>query len=191
MTGWIRQERDVLRLTGDVKICTKRIEKEANFASMQFQQNAFNDLTMLHTHQNLKHEGALPCSMLPFTENRRFFGRESVLEDISKTFYQCQSSGTQGSFVLRGLGGVGKTEIALHFAYTQQNAIKNNPKRRNYDAIFWIRADKLELISQAYVDIARRLGIVDRQNDTDSKESQKAVRDWLEITGNPLAIRII
>src|SRR4051794_23839253 len=62
----------------------------------------------------------LPCrSTLPRKENLNFTGRNDVLSAIYNVLRPDKPDGTsstQSVFVLCGLGGVGKTQIAIRFA---------------------------------------------------------------------------
>lgn len=65
---------------------------------------------------------------LPEIRNDRFTGRESILKNISDTLHSGVDRDRQ-SLVLFNLGGVGKTQVALEFAYRAE---------RNFSSIFWI-----------------------------------------------------
>ena len=51
-------------------------------------------------------------------------------------------------FVLHGLGGIGKTQIAVNFARKHQD---------DYSAVFWLDGSSKDSIKQAFLDIAQRL----------------------------------
>ena len=85
---------------------------------------------------------------------------------------------------LVGLGGIGKTQIALRFVH----AVK-----QDYSAysIFWVPAMSMETFKQAYEDIARAVGIrQSKDNREDMKRlvqerlSTKAAGRWLLIIDN-------
>jgi tetratricopeptide (TPR) repeat protein len=68
---------------------------------------------------------------------------------------------------LVGLGGIGKTQVALQFAYSVK---KDCPEF----SVFWIPALSMEMFEQACAEIARALGI--RQ----SQESKEDIRELLQ-----------
>ncbi|KAJ4011437.1 hypothetical protein NW752_008435 [Fusarium irregulare] len=113
-------------------------------------------------------------------ENTRFTGRTSILNALEDKFFG-QDPSQRMSLV--GLGGVGKTQIALRFAYQ----IKDH--RPDY-SIFWVSALSDETAERAYGDIAKKLGVQKRSEDDDVKDlvyqylsSDKAGK-WLLIVDN-------
>src|SRR5579862_5433542 len=52
--------------------------------------------------------------------------------------------------VVQGLGGVGKTAIAIEYAYRF---------RSEYDLVWWIRADQLPSVRGSLAELAQRLGL--------------------------------
>ncbi|GHO51358.1 hypothetical protein KSX_95210 [Ktedonospora formicarum] len=49
---------------------------------------------------------------------------------------------------MSGLGGIGKTQIAIAYAYLH---------RQDYHVILWVPADSLELLVSSYIHIAKPL----------------------------------
>jgi tetratricopeptide (TPR) repeat protein len=85
--------------------------------------------------------------------NRNFTGRKEILERLRQ--------GTSSKITavlpedplptaLRGLGGVGKTAIAIEYAYRY---------RSDYDVVWWIPSEQLPLVRSSLADLARRLGL--------------------------------
>ena len=76
---------------------------------------------------------------------------------------------------MHGLGGVGKTQIALEYAYRHQ---------LHYTYVFWISAvDQSQLLS-GFVDLAKLSGCAKETNKP--SEVAKSVLDWLRVTENRL-----
>ncbi|KAF5243687.1 hypothetical protein FANTH_8058 [Fusarium anthophilum] len=69
-----------------------------------------------------------PCYYIPFTKNSRFTGRITILSALEDKFFGLDQS---PRMALVGLGGAGKTQIALRFAYQVKE------KRSEY-LIFWV-----------------------------------------------------
>ena len=98
---------------------------------------------------------------IPFLRNRRFVGRVKKLVELEEKLMisnDCQK------LALVGLGGVGKTQVALELAYTVK-------ERWPEYSIFWVPALSAESFEQAYRDIAIRCSIPLNPKEEDPKES--------------------
>src|SRR5271170_312525 len=82
---------------------------------------------------------------VPYEHNLNFSGREDILVRIRNFFRDQQPRQHCHRFALHGLGGVGKTQIALQYAYKY---------REEYQHIFWLFAATRENILAGYRDIA-------------------------------------
>ncbi|CAG8137416.1 unnamed protein product [Penicillium salamii] len=106
-----------------------------------------------------------PCSTVPFGRDPDFVPRGSILEDIED---RCSSSTTLIALV--GLGGVGKSQLAIEYSY------RFFEKSADTWA-FWIHANNAARLELSYWDIANRLKIPGRK---DSQASVfQLVTDWL------------
>ncbi|MFE9925761.1 tetratricopeptide repeat protein [Streptomyces sp. NPDC005774] len=72
---------------------------------------------------------------LPGLPTEVFVGRENALASLTSAMEQGSKAITQ---TIQGLGGVGKTTLALHYAHTH---------RESYQLVWWIRADTPEQIT--------------------------------------------
>ncbi|KAI9780960.1 MAG: hypothetical protein M1839_006399 [Geoglossum umbratile] len=122
----------------------------------------------------------IPVSELPFRRNDDFIGRESMLDKLRMLL--AYKEGYQPRAVLYGLGGTGKTQIAVEYAY---RARSNNVKTH------WVNGESDETIAFYYTEIAKAssLTIADEKTEAicarvrawfESKESG----DWLLIIDN-------
>lgn len=87
----------------------------------------------------------LPCFSLPVAENKRFFGREDVLSQLDDHLQPSSDASGIRSVALWGLGGVGKTQTALAYAYS---------KIEHLDAVFWIPAETQLSLQQGFSKVA-------------------------------------
>jgi hypothetical protein len=63
--------------------------------------------------------------VLPFGRNGDYVGRESLLLDLKKTFCDDDNEENCQHATLDDLGGIGKTKIALEFAFQLQKNRQN------------------------------------------------------------------
>lgn len=119
-------------------------------------------------------QARLPCVILPSTRTSRFFDRIDVIEKMEAHFNETGSEQVFQSLILHGLGGVGKSTVALRFA-------ENKLRKGELDALFWIYSEKLVSIRKSFTDIALRLKLSDaRQGDHDKNIA--VVLNWLQHT---------
>ncbi|KAJ5756952.1 uncharacterized protein N7511_007134 [Penicillium nucicola] len=115
--------------------------------------------------------------MLP--RNDQFFGRDYLLDELAsklKTFIvhtqALKPQTRQTSCTLHGLGGSGKTSIALEYAYRYS---------ADYKHTFWVRAESAAELEETYSLIADKIlnsGVAHLQQSLKAKAS----RDWLSST---------
>jgi len=108
-------------------------------------------------------------------------GRNSQLDQLEETLSAEQQPSKVAVF---GLGGVGKTQIALELAYRTQ-------ERYPECSIFWVPATNSESLQQAYLEIGRQLRIpgLEQKQDDVKKLVQRYLSDesagrWLLIFDN-------
>jgi hypothetical protein len=121
--------------------------------------------------------GALPpIWQVPYARNPNFVGREYLLEAL----HEALASGQPGARVqaLTGLGGVGKTQLALEYAYRYAG---------DYEAVWWVRAEEPATLAAEYAQLAGPAGLP-AANLTDLGEVVAAVCNWLARTDGWLLI---
>lgn len=88
--------------------------------------------------------------IIPHSRNENFFGRSSILQAMDAALQNNSSDHRQRHFALYGLGGSGKTQIALEYTYSRS---------KHYDTIIWISASSTEKIDQGFMQVAEQLGL--------------------------------
>ena len=96
--------------------------------------------------------GGVPeISNLP-PRNRSFTGREDLLATLARRFGDPVRAPVPIGQVLHGLGGVGKTQLALEYAYRY---------RAHYDVVWWVAAEQGTSVAADLAALARRLGVAE------------------------------
>lgn len=109
---------------------------------------------------------------VPKPSNGKFCGRKEVLEQLDRDLLPAQSS-PQKTCTLHGAPGMGKTQIALEFAY---RCCGTFPELH----IFWVPAEDETVLSQAFGRIARLVGGQQAGQDvTDQARLVETATAWL------------
>ena len=116
--------------------------------------------------------GAFPNISLPYGQNARFYGRTDELGKIEQ-YLKPKDDSSLRTYTIYGRRGVGKTEIALQFAYTNHVG---------FDAIFWIQCETTVSIRQSFTDVAASLSLPGADRDGHHEENLIAVQKWLKKT---------
>jgi hypothetical protein len=89
-----------------------------------------------------------PIWNVPYPRNSFFIGREELLTRLRTQLQVGQASVLSQPQAIIGLGGIGKTQLALEYAYRYH---------QDYQAILWARADSPEALVSSYVAFATLL----------------------------------
>jgi hypothetical protein len=113
--------------------------------------------------------GALPHRWnITHHRNPNFPGRENLLNDLRAALTTKKS--TALTQAIHGLGGIGKTQLVLEYAYRYAS---------EYDTVWWMRAEEVSTCASDYAELARALDLPEK----DAIEQSRiivAVRDWLD-----------
>lgn len=102
------------------------------------------------THESLSEsQSSHPRMVLDFSPCELFYGREEVLSSIHENLRpsQLRPSG-QRQYTLYGIGGVGKTQIAIHYISQYSSS---------YRYIFWTPAEEPQQLLKKYSQFATAL----------------------------------
>jgi tetratricopeptide (TPR) repeat protein len=105
---------------------------------------------------------------LPYCRNGYFTGREKTLADLQGALLSKDAA--HPIQVIAGLGGVGKTEIALEFCYRNLS---------RFHTVWWMPAEDTIGLDTAYKKLGDAKGILSG-DEKDADEIRETVRSWLE-----------
>ncbi len=107
---------------------------------------------------------------VPHERNPFFTGREHVLQALRQALTRDSAAALTQIQAISGLGGIGKTQTAVEYAYHYCN---------DYNAVFWVRAETEAELSTGFVQIAQLLGLPELEAQNLDK-TVEAVKNWLE-----------
>ena len=102
---------------------------------------------------------------IPYPRNPNFTGREAIFKQLETALVPSMPAAQ----AIAGLGGVGKTQTAVEYAYRH---------RDHYRAVLWVRADTETDLASGYRALAEVLSLPEKDA-RDSNEVVAAVRRWL------------
>jgi NB-ARC domain len=174
--AWSDFQGDFSRTLRRIKRMSATVESEADQARMRIDKSKYSEV--LDVLQCLKdcrvtNEPAVPqCYLVPHQPNPRFWGREHALQEVRSHLEGAGHNTDLKAFALHGMGGVGKTQIALQYA---------DKRRSNYDVVLWVAADNIISVGQSMRDIAQSLGLINTDNELkDTLGASLKVKKWLQ-----------
>ena len=105
---------------------------------------------------------------IPHNRNINFTGREEHLTHLKDALNSGQPAALTQA--IHGLGGVGKTQLALEYAY------RNTAE---YNIVWWIRSEETTTLASDYAALAGELKLPEK-DEADQNVVNAAVKRWLE-----------
>src|SRR4051812_47911506 len=90
---------------------------------------------------------------VPHPRNQFFTGRGALLDAVHGALKVTSTATITQPQAISGLGGVGKTQAAVEYAYRY---------REEYTAVFWARAHSRNSLTNDFAEIARLLNLPQR-----------------------------
>jgi tetratricopeptide (TPR) repeat protein len=119
---------------------------------------------------------------VPYQRNPHFTGRDELLDQLAQQLApeaQAQRTTTRRAALtqpqaIKGLGGIGKTQIAIEYAYRSRDLGR-------YTHTFWTNAASEEALLTSFVELAELLPVFPAKGETDQHRLVEAVKRWLEL----------
>ncbi len=115
---------------------------------------------------------------IPYRHNPFFLGRESELAQVRQHLQASQTAALSQPQAISGLGGIGKTQLAIEYAYRYGH---------EYQAVLWVQADTTETLNGSYTKIFDMLHL-SQKDAQEQKKRVQAVKDWLRTHQNWLLL---
>ncbi|MBN2444758.1 MAG: toll/interleukin-1 receptor domain-containing protein, partial [Spirochaetales bacterium] len=114
--------------------------------------------------------GTLPSIWnVPFLRNNTFTGREEILTTLDAALESGHTAAVTQPRAITGLGGIGKTQVALEYVYRHLS---------HYDVIWWVRGENTQTLGNDYIAFAHAQDLPEK----DAREEATivaAVNKWL------------
>lgn len=121
-------------------------------------------------------------SLCGVSETENFVGRDQELIEIKTAFGDNMNGSHRKTVLLHGLGGIGKTQLAVRFIKQQRDA---------FSAVFWLNGRNEDMLKQSFADMAKRLYnqhpssmLKAAAQSEDSDQIVEAVKLWLSAKNN-------
>ena len=174
----LRGETDPRRLAGSRRDIERQRESLAQYQQEydklkeQATPEEMQNVTDLLQQQDLKLDEIRkllpPVWNVSHHRNPNFTGREDILSELGLAL----TSGEPAAWkqALTGMGGVGKTQLAVEHIY------RHKP---DYKVIWWIHSDEPAAMAADYASLAASLDLPEKDS-IDQSETARAVKRWLE-----------
>jgi tetratricopeptide (TPR) repeat protein len=168
ITSWSNQNKAFADVARGVRAAVEQMLSQQDFFSNRSLHNGTPQRHLLPPIWNILHH-----------RNPNFSGRDELLMQLQADLASGRPAALTQAF--QGLGGVGKTQVALEYAY--RNA-------EDYKVIWWVRSEEPTTLNSDFAALAENLGL-DLAPNTSSETVREAVRqalarrnDWLLIFDN-------
>ena len=99
-----------------------------------------------------------------------FIGRESEINDMREALKLMEKTQKERRLVLGGMGGIGKTQLAISYAKRHHN---------DYESVFWLNATSEATLKASFREMAELIFDVQNPGVLEGEQSLIRTRQWL------------
>jgi NB-ARC domain len=184
--GWNDFQVDFGQTLKRIRRLSSTVESEADLARMRLETGKYREVLdlMKDLNDTKLDEGStiIQCYHVPYNAFPQFCGREAALSAVGSALKHTDKRIGLKTFALYGMGGVGKTQIALQYA--EQN-------RQSYDSILWLSTDTSIGLGQSVRDLVQALGL--KKDDEELRDTfglMLKLKNWLRERRKYLTLKI-
>ncbi len=108
---------------------------------------------------------------VPYARNSYFTGRDDLLTRLHSILTTGKQAALSQPQAISGLGGIGKTQTAIEYAYRYRN---------DYNAIIWLKAESRETLLSDLLTLTPLLNLP-QKSDQEQDQVIKMIKDWFQI----------
>lgn len=173
--AWSQFSGDFSKVIADIRHYSRLVDETADMIRLTKDAHAADTINAIKSfHDPHPKDLSLPCYVIPYGLNLRFFGRTAENNALKRKLDPRENNEGLKVLAICGTGGLGKTQLALHYA---------NTSMKLFDVVIWIPAETQIKFTQALAKFASKLGIQNSKGTEDDYLSIQRVRDWLNVSG--------
>ncbi|RDW67055.1 hypothetical protein BP5796_09804 [Coleophoma crateriformis] len=190
LEAWSRfAETDLAKISTKIKNNIQHLKEKSQALAIRqsgqdrSQTSIINDVVRLAREENSVHpsernlaqpSGKLPCHYISLDEYPNLFPRDDISRKIREDLDPKPTNIALQSCLLCGIGGAGKTQLALAYAYEW--------KSRGMQATFWLNCETPLELSQSFTEIAVALNLEGAASVGKNDANKFLVIQWLKTT---------
>ncbi|KAG9253974.1 uncharacterized protein F5Z01DRAFT_743372 [Emericellopsis atlantica] len=171
-SAWSRFNQDFAQTKRNLERYSRRVDEVADMIRLSRESTTAATVATIRNTKLPEELPAinLPCHSVPHGLNLRFFGRDDAIDVLRETLSPEQDRHEMRAIAMHGIGGVGKTQLALQYA---------NKSLGMYEIIIWVPSESQIKFTQALSAFKIKLGLIDDKEQRDGSHAIQRLKDWL------------
>lgn len=168
--AWSEFNSEFLKIIANLKKHARQIDEKVDMIRLKQETKSAETLEALSQLRIVKSvdDVALPCHVIPYGINPRFYERELELAKLHEVLDPQEEVPGLKVMAIHGLGGVGKTQLALNYA---------NIFLEPFDVILWVPAETQIKMTRAFSSFAKNLNLRKEDESDDDAQAAQKVKD--------------